>query len=90
MRTFASEYSLECEIRLKFCEYSHINEYFEANIRQNEKCYGNIHSEANIRCNMYLFCIKLNICANLCAYFKANMKRTMRINGVCEYTETCE
>jgi hypothetical protein len=28
--------------------------------------------------------------ANLCEYFEANMKRMMRINGVCEYTEKCE
>jgi hypothetical protein len=27
--------------------------------------------------------------ANLCEYFKANMKRMMRTNGVGEYTETC-
>ncbi len=29
-----SEYSLECEIPLKFCKYLLLNEYFEANIRQ--------------------------------------------------------
>jgi hypothetical protein len=34
---FASKYLLDCEIRLKFCEYSFQNEYFEANIRQYEK-----------------------------------------------------
>ncbi len=28
--------------------------------------------------------------ANLSEYFYANMKRIMRINGVCEYIETCE
>ncbi len=33
----ASEYSLECEIRLNFREYSLLNEYFEANIRKYEK-----------------------------------------------------
>jgi hypothetical protein len=27
---------------------------------------------------------------NLCENFEANMKRMMQINGVCEYTETCE
>jgi hypothetical protein len=48
---FASEYSLVCEyllasIRLnvkfllKFCEYSLLNEYFEANIRQYEKIFS--------------------------------------------------
>ncbi len=47
-RIFASEYSLECEIRLKFCEYSLQIKYFEENIRQYEY--------------MYLFCNKLNIC----------------------------
>jgi hypothetical protein len=26
----------------------------------------------------------------LCEYFEANIKRMMRINGVCEYTKTCE
>jgi hypothetical protein len=29
MQIFASEYSLECEICLKFCEYTLLNEYFE-------------------------------------------------------------
>jgi hypothetical protein len=28
--------------------------------------------------------------ANLCEYFEANMKRMMRVNGYCEYTETYE
>ncbi len=28
--------------------------------------------------------------ANLCEYFEANVKRMMRINGVCEYSETCK
>jgi hypothetical protein len=28
--------------------------------------------------------------ANLCKYFEANIKRMIRINVVCEYTETCE
>ncbi len=37
MRIFASEYSLGCEIRLKFCVFSLVNEFFEANIRQFEK-----------------------------------------------------
>jgi hypothetical protein len=37
MQILVSEYSLECEITLKFCEYSLLNEYFEANIRQYEK-----------------------------------------------------
>jgi hypothetical protein len=64
MRIFASEYLLECEIRLKFCEYSLQNEYFEANIRQCKK--------------MYLFCNK-DLYSNLSEYFAANMKRMMRI-----------
>ncbi len=28
--------------------------------------------------------------ANLSKYFEANIKRMIRIDGVCEYTETCE
>jgi hypothetical protein len=28
--------------------------------------------------------------ANLCKNFEANIKRMIRINGVSEYTETCE
>ncbi len=28
--------------------------------------------------------------ANLCEYFEVNMKRIIRINGVCEYSKTCE
>jgi hypothetical protein len=28
--------------------------------------------------------------ANLCEYFEVNMKRMIRINGVCEYSKTCE
>ncbi len=36
MEIFENEYSLECEIFLRFCEYSLQNEYFEANIRQYE------------------------------------------------------
>jgi hypothetical protein len=28
--------------------------------------------------------------ANLCECFEAKMKRMVRINGFCEYTETCE
>jgi hypothetical protein len=28
--------------------------------------------------------------ANLCEFFEANVKQMMRINGVYEYTETCE
>jgi hypothetical protein len=77
MRIFSSEYSLECEIRLKFCEYSLQNDYFEAIIRQYEK--------------MYLFCNKSNICIKkFVKYSDENMKRMMRINGVCDYTKTCE
>jgi hypothetical protein len=53
MRIFPSEYSLECENRLKFCEYLLLNEYLEANIRQYEKILENIRSELNICCNMY-------------------------------------
>jgi hypothetical protein len=66
-----------CVYSLKDLRIFALNEDFEAKIRQYEK--------------MYLFCIKSNMLyANLCAYFKTNMKRMMQINGVYEYTETCE
>jgi hypothetical protein len=65
-----SEYSLECKIRLKFCEYSLQNK----NIRQYEKMYLFC-----INCNTYLF-------ANLCEYFEANIKQIMLINTVGNYT----
>jgi hypothetical protein len=41
---------------------------------------------------MYLFCIKSNICTRICVtiFFEANMKQMMRINYVCECTETYE
>jgi hypothetical protein len=37
MQIFASEYLLECEIRLRLCEYLLKNEYYGANICQYEK-----------------------------------------------------
>jgi hypothetical protein len=47
MRIFASEYYLECEIHIKFCEYSLLNDILK-------KIFASIRkSEANIRCNMY-------------------------------------
>ncbi len=38
---------------------------------------------------MYLFCIKWNIC-EFVRIFCSEYKQIMPINGVCEYTETCE
>ncbi len=46
----------------KFCDFSLQNKYFEVNNRQFEKSEANICYEANIRFNMYLFCIKSSIC----------------------------
>jgi hypothetical protein len=54
------------------------------------KCQTNIRSEANIRFYVHFLHQIEYVYANLCEYFMANMKRMMRINGVCEYTETCE
>ncbi len=54
------------------------------------KYQANIHFEAKIRCDMYFLHQIKYLYANLCEYFEANIKRIMRINGVCEYTETCE
>ncbi len=55
-----------------------------------KKSSANIRSEAIIRCNMYFLHQIEYLCANLCEYFAANMKRMMRINAVCEYIETCD
>jgi hypothetical protein len=66
MRIFVSEYSLkceyllECEICVNFCEYSLLNEYFKANIRQYEKTYSFWQQIE------YLY-------SNLCEYFEANI-----------------
>jgi hypothetical protein len=54
------------------------------------KSQANIRSEANICCNMYFLHEIEHLYANLCEYLEANMKRMMRKNGVCKYTETCE
>jgi hypothetical protein len=60
------------------------NEYFEANMCQCKKILSeNSWSEYSLHQIEYLY-------ANLCEYFETNMKRVMWINGVCEYTETCE
>ncbi len=60
------------------------SEYLQANIRLDVKFAS---SFANMRKSMhqieYLY-------ANLCEYFEVIIKRMMRKNGVCEYTETCE
>jgi hypothetical protein len=52
------------------------------------KSEANICSEANIHCNMSFLHQIEYVYANLREYFEANMKRMMRINGVCEYAET--
>ncbi len=57
---------------------------FKKNIRQYEK----ILSEYSLQ--MYFLHKNEYLYANLSEYFEANMKRMMRLNGVCEYTETCE
>jgi hypothetical protein len=54
MRIFASEHLLECEIRIKLCEFRcriFLKQIF-AIIR---KSHANIRFEANIRCNKYFF-----------------------------------
>jgi hypothetical protein len=59
---------------------------FEANICQYEKKLKRIFDSYRI---MYLFCIKSNIC-EFVRIFSSEYKQIMPINGVCEYTETCE
>ncbi len=54
------------------------------NNRQFEKSEANICYEANIRFNMYFFCIKSGICMWI---FVNILKRMMWINGVCEYAK---
>jgi hypothetical protein len=76
-----NKYLLECEIRLKFCDYLLINKYFEANICQYVTI-ANICSEMNIPCKMYDLHQIQFFYANLCKYFEANMKQMMQINGV--------
>ncbi len=84
MWIFASKYSHECEIRLEFCEYLSINEYFEANIRQYEKILSeySLWSECSVQ-HVYF-------ASNWISVYEAIMKRMMRINSVCEFTKTCE
>jgi hypothetical protein len=76
MQIFASEYSLECEIRLKFCEYSLLNEDFEVNIRQYEKIFSEYSLRSEYSLQHVLFCIKSNICVRIlrifCSKYEAN------------------
>jgi hypothetical protein len=78
MRIFASEYSLVCEylqanisLNVNFA-LSLVNFRFKTNnlkqiFTSMRQCEANICSEANIRFNMYLFCINWNICMRTCA-----------------------
>ncbi len=74
---FACKYSHECEICVVRC----------ANIRFKTNILKQIFASTNIRCNLYFLHQIEYLYANLCEYFEANMKQ---INGVCEYSKTCE
>jgi hypothetical protein len=91
MRIFASKYSLECEgfvkvLRIFAAKTITLKQIFAGM----SKCEANFCSELNFCFNMYFLHQIKYLYANLCEYFKANKEQMRRINGVCEYTETCE
>jgi hypothetical protein len=62
-KNLASEYSLECDISLKFCEYSFQNEYLQ-------QIFASMKNIFVLHQMEYMY-------VSLCEYFETNMKRMM-------------
>ena len=73
------------------CEYLQANVRLYANIRFKTTILKRIIASRRIFASAYIVLDQIEyFYANLCKYFEAKMKRMMPINGVCEYTKTCE